>query len=447
MGTIASLQFRLQKLSSLVSSEFYDRESHMSQSASIRGWMIWLLGALFFFSMYIPRVATGVIASNLMQDFAVSAGAIGTLTAFYFYAYLIMQVPVGMLVDRFNPRILLTIMIILCGISCVLFAKAESLGLAELSRALLGFSAAFAFVGALKLAAEWLPFRTMGLLTGLTQSLGMLGAMVGEHPIAVSVATFGWRNTYLGMAAMFFILATAFYLIVKNPIKKQHLSCQQDLSPKTTLWQEAKAVFANPQSWIIGLYAGFLFAPTAAFAEQWGNFYLQIKYGFQDGALGISLIFAGWAITGPVIGWLSSKMGRRKPLMLISALLSLLLFSSILYLPVTKNTLFMLMFLFGVCNTGLVLAYASATEINSRRVAGTSLAIANMMSILIGALFQPLIGFLMDFFATLNPTSNGYNSTDLQYAMTILPGCLLIALFLVPFIRETYGKPLESNES
>lgn len=423
------------------------------QSAPARAWIIWLLGALFFFSMYIPRVATGVITTDLMNDFAVSAGAIGTLTSFYFYPYLLIQIPVGILTDRFGPRILLTIMVTLCGVSCLLFAKAQSMAIAEVSRALLGFTAAFAFVGALKLAAEWFPPSKIGLLSGLTQSLGMLGAMVGEHPIALSVETFGWRNTYLGLAALFFVLATFVVLIVRDkPGKQDSFHVEHQATEGSTLWQETCAVMANPQSWINGLYAGFLFAPTAAFAEQWGNYHLQVAYGLKDGAIGISLIFAGWAVAGPVLGWLSSKMGRRKPLMQLSALLSCVIFCLILYVPLSKALLFTLMFFFGVSNTGVVLAYALATEINPHRVAGTSLAIANMMSILIGAAFQPVIGFLMDFFANSHQVTQSdgplvHNAGDLQQAMTVLPVCLLVAFVLVFFIRETYCKPLETIKS
>lgn len=420
------------------------------QHSSMRAWVIWLLGALFFFSMYIPRVATGVITADLMNDFAVSAGAIGTLTSFYFYPYLIIQIPVGILTDRFGPRVLLTIMITLCGVSCLLFAKAQSMAIAEVSRALLGFTAAFAFVGALKLAAEWFSPSKIGLLSGLTQSLGMLGAMVGEHPIALSVETFGWRHTYFGLAAMFFILATFVVLIVRDkPAKGKSFHVEHQAATGNTLWQESCAVMSNPQSWINGLYAGFLFAPTAAFAEQWGNYHLEVTYGLKDGALGISLIFAGWAIAGPVLGWLSTKMGRRKPLMQVSALLSCLIFSAILYVPLSKAQLFGLMFLFGVSNTGVVLAYALATEINPHRVAGTSLAIANMMSILIGAVFQPIIGFLIDFSASARPMIDNqliHSPADLQQAMSVLPVCLIVAFILVFFIRETYCQPLEQTK-
>ena len=142
-------------------------------------------------------------------------------------------------------------------------------------------------------------------------------------------------------------------------------------------------------------------------------------------------------------------MGRRKPLMQVSALLNCLIFSAILYVPLSKAQLFGLMFLFGVSNTGVVLAYALATEINPHRVAGTSLAIANMMSILIGAVFQPIIGFLIDFSASARPMIDNqliHSPADLQQAMSVLPVCLIVAFILVFFIRETYCQPLEQTK-
>src|SRR5688572_11451641 len=137
-------------------------------------WIVWGLAAAFFFSEYFARVAPGVMVPDLMRDFKVTALTLGSLSAFFYYAYVGMQVPVGILVDRFGPHRLLTVATVLCSAGCLLFASAQSVSLAEAGRFLMGFGASFAFVGTLKLAAVWFPASQFGLLAGLTQALGML---------------------------------------------------------------------------------------------------------------------------------------------------------------------------------------------------------------------------------------------------------------------------------
>jgi len=142
-------------------------------------WLIWGLAAGFFFIEYIARVAPSVMVPDLMSAFSVDATHLGTLSAFMLFAYVAMQIPVGTLVDRFGPHKLLTAMALLCGLACILFSNTHQIIFAELARLLTGISAAFAFVGALKLASTWFPSSRFGLLAGATQALGMLGAFVG----------------------------------------------------------------------------------------------------------------------------------------------------------------------------------------------------------------------------------------------------------------------------
>src|SRR5687768_6752451 len=158
-------------------------------------WLIWGLGAAFFFAEYVARVAPSVMVPELMKSFNVDAMAIGSLSAFFSYAYVSMQIPVGILVDRYGPHRLLTVMCIVCGLGCFLFAAASNIISANLGRFLMGFGASFAFVGSLKLAVLWFPANRFGLLAGLTQAVGMVGAAIGQAPISLVVAHLGWQTT------------------------------------------------------------------------------------------------------------------------------------------------------------------------------------------------------------------------------------------------------------
>lgn len=406
-------------------------------------WLVWGLAAAFFFSDYFARVSPGVMAPQLMEAFQMSATGFGALSAFFYYPYLGMQIPVGLLVDRFSVRLLLTVMTLLTGIACAIFAVANIFSIAAFGRFLLGFSASFAFVSALKLASVWFDQSRFGMLAGFTQALGMLGAFVGEAPVAYAVAQLGWRETMWVMAIIFFILAVAIAIFIRDYPKNQKNILVQEHRADHSIWKSLLVVLKSPQSWFNALYAGMVFAPTAAFAELWGVEHLVHTHHLSHSlaAFGNGMIFLGWGIGGPIVGWISDRLERRKPVMLASAILSGIFISIVLFIPnLSSFAIFTFLFLYGVSNTGVAIAYAVASEINPRQVSGASMAFANMMSVIPGAMMQPVIGRLLDYHSGQQIVNNipVYTASDFNFAMLSLPLALVIAIFLVFFIKETY---------
>lgn len=408
-------------------------------------WLIWGLGATFFFAEYFARVAPSVIATNLMRDFQVSAAALGSLSACFYYAYVGMQVPVGMLVDRFGAHRLLTIMAMLSALSCGLFASAQSLAIADASRFLFGFAASFAFVGSLKLATVWFPPERFGLLAGLTQAIGMLGASVGG-PVSYLVAAVGWRETLWIMSSVFMVLALLIGVLVKDKPEEAIRPATDHLYPESGLLAGLKLVLSNPQSWWNALYVGMVYAPTAAFGELWGPTFLQRAYNLDIhmATYAIGMIFIGWGVGGPIMGWLSDRIRRRRPIMLGSAFFGAIFMGIVIYIPnLPIPVLFLTLFLYGVSNTGVATSYAVASEINPHRVAGTSMAFANMASVIVGASFQPLIGWLLDlqWNGQMLDGVRYYSPIDFRWALVQLPICLILGFFFAFLVRETHCHP------
>lgn len=407
-------------------------------------WVVWGLAAAFYFSDYMARVAPGVMHRNLQIDFGINEAGFGILTASFYFPYILMQIPVGLTVDRVSIRAILTIMSLITALGCIIFGLADGLMMASVGRMLIGFSAAFAFVSSLRLATSWFPPAMLGLLAGLTQALGMLGAAAGEAPVAFLVAHVGWRYSMLIIAFLFIALAGLLYQFVQDkPGAKQRVINHE---PKLSILESLRAILSHRQTWINALYAGFLFGPTAVIGEAIGPAYLQYGRGLtaHAAAFATGLIFIGWGISGPFSGWLSDRMGRRKPLMIFSALCGIVLSSLFVFYPnMDKNMAYLLFFTFGLTNTGVAIAYAVSTEIHESNVVGTSIAFTNMISIFIGALMQPLVGRLVD----LVSGARAYNVetlllTDFQAGLKILPFCSLVALILACLVKETYCKPL-----
>lgn len=405
-------------------------------------WFIWGLAAAYFFSDYLARVSPGVMSHSLQMDFHASAAGLGLLSSFFYYPYILMQIPVGLMVDRYSIRRLLTTMALITAIGCYVFGVAPNLWVAALGRALIGFSAAFAMVSALKLAATWFPAERLGLLAGLTQALGMWGAAFGEAPVSFVMEQVGWRHTMYYMALMFLLLSILILKFVQDsPIDKKSSLAHRTIKPQK-IKKSLSIILSNPQTWIAALYAGFIFAPTAVLAEFWGPSYLQYGRGLSQHAAAFAngLIFIGWGVGGPIAGWLSDKMGMRKPLMYFSAISGTALLFAIFYLPhLSQLTIFVLFFIYGATNIGVVIAYAVATEINPKKTVGASIAFANMGSIMIGAILQPIFGKVIE-------VSLGHKVIDISLlkhgdfftAVSLLPLCSIIALILAYFLKETY---------
>ncbi|WP_131777722.1 MFS transporter [Legionella fairfieldensis] len=407
-------------------------------------WVVWGLAAAFYFSDYLARVAPGVMHHSLQLAFGINEAGFGILTASFYIPYILMQVPVGLSVDRLSIRAILTVMSLITALGCGVFGLADGLVMASVGRMFIGFSAAFAFVSALRLATSWFPPAMLGLLAGLTQALGMLGAAAGQAPVSFLVDNAGWRHSMLIIAFLFIALAGLLYQFIQDSPRSR----QQEFKYESRLgiFASLRIILSHPQTWLNALYAGFLYAPTAVIGEAIGPAYLQYGRGLtaHTAAFATGLIFIGWVIGGPLSGWLSDRMGRRKPLMILSALCGFVLVSCFVFYPhMDKTTAYILFFIFGITNTGVALAYAVSTEIHESKVVGTSIAFTNMISIFVGASMQPLVGYLVD----LVSEARAYNVetlllSDFQAGLRILPLCSLVALILAFFVRETYCKPV-----
>ena len=150
-----------------------------------RGWFIWSLSALAFGYAFFQRVTPGVMVSDLMRDFAIGGGMLGVLSALYFYPYFLLQVPLGTLLDRLGPRLLMSVAVFIAGAGSFLFGIAESLSLAYAGRILIGIGSAVGFLGSMSIAARWFPPHRFAFLTGLAMFLAMMSGVLGQGPLAV----------------------------------------------------------------------------------------------------------------------------------------------------------------------------------------------------------------------------------------------------------------------
>lgn len=399
------------------------------------GTLVCAIGALFYCYEFILRIIPGALQTELSQALGhISASTFGQLSALYYFAYSPMQLPVGMLMDRFGPRRLLSFACLCCTFGSMLFAYSKVLWIVGLGRFLVGFGSSFAFVGVLSLALHWLPQRYFSMVAGLITTLGMFGIMFGEMKITSLVVTTGLPFV-LALSVFAGILLLILILIFVRDGDEYHLKNQS----LPEFFKEVVQVLLSLKVWLIGIIGAALYTSLSVFGELWGKTYLEQAHHLSkvEAAAGISILFLGWAVGAPVAGYLSDLTKKRTLPLVIGALGSLICISLILYMPsLSKNTLKMLLFFYGVFSGTELIVFIMAKEHSGAKLSGTVFAVTNMIITLGGVIFQPLVGKLLDTFKTPNIDAHIYSIQDYQKALSILPISLVFVFIIGFFLRE-----------
>ncbi len=399
-----------------------------------RAWLAFALGALFFFYAFVQRVSPSVMVEDLMRDFAVGAAILGNLSAFYFYAYAGLQIPVGVLMDRIGPRRLMCGAAMLCGLGAILFAASEAIGGAYVGRLLIGAGAAFSWVGTLTILTQWFGASQFALLTGFAQLAGMLGAVFGQAPLAAGVSWFGWRATIFAVAGVGVALSVLLWLVVRD---RPH-----GPAGGTSLLAGLASVAANRETWLNALYGLSMTGPMLAFAGLWGVPYLVATYDVDrsTAAATTSVMFLGWGVGAPLNGWLSERLGTRRPMMFGCGAVAIASFLALLYLPgLSLGWVTALLVVHGYAASVMVLAFACVREHNRRWASGAGLGVVNAAVVGSGALFQPLLGLLLDlqWDGAMQAGARVYRPEAYGLAFAVMPAVAAIGTLSVLAMRET----------
>lgn len=410
-------------------------------------WAMIVLGALFYCYEYFLRIEPSVIHASLMSTFDLNATAFGLLAGYYYFAYTPMQVVVGVLFDRFGVRRLLALATLICAIAAFVFAHAETLAIAQTARFFIGFGSAFAFVGTLKIATIWLPPQYFGFISGACTALGTIGGLVAYNLMTEWMTMFGgWRQTTNAFALIGIVLAVLLFFVLRDRprISDPHIIETPKVSFRD-LFISLIHYLTKKQFWINGLIGCLMYLSLSAFAEVWGIPFVHQAYGLSLALAGrvISVIFLGWIIGGPAMGVLSDTLRLRRPVLMVASLLAAGDIAFVIYgTHWSVEALYFFFFFFGVFSSAQILVFAVGKEISHKNIAGTAVSFTNMIVMLGGTLFQPLIGQLLDLHSTgtiINHVHQ-YTLSDYRFALTSLPIGMLVSFGLSLLLKETYAR-------
>lgn len=406
-------------------------------------WAMWALAASFYLYGFFQRVAPSVMVDALMADFAVGAALTGTLSALYFYAYAGLQIPAGLLLDTWGPRRVTALAAGVMAVGSGLFAAADALWLAYLGRLLVGVGAAFTWVGALKVISLWFPPHRFALVTGLTLTAGMAGAIGGQAPLGLAVDAVGWRATLAGAGGLGLVLAVALWTVLRDRAADGDAT---EVGGTKRLATHLKLVLGNRQTWLVAGFGACMAGPMLSFASLWGVPYLMQAYDATRGqaALATSAMLVGWAVGSPLAGWLSDHVGRRRLPMIMAACAAMATFAAALYWPGLSLTgTGVLLGLCGVASGGMVLCFALGRELNPRQAGGAVIGVVNTGVMGSGAVLQPFIGWLLDLQWQGVTTEAGrvYALDTYRTAFWCLVVAFACAGLLAAFTRESRCQP------
>lgn len=420
------------------------------------GWLsviVFGVATLFYLAAFYLRNSPAVMTTELMRDFSITASQLGQFSAVYFYAYVLMQIPTGVLVDSWGARRLLITGSILAAAGTLAFGATTNVGVAMAGRGLVGAATAVGWVVTLKLATHWFPSHRFATLAGLGLMIGNIGALVAQVPLRLGVEQFGWRPVAIGSAILVAGIAGLAWAFVRNdPAERNYASHAPAILQKTdhlSVWLLLKGfrhIFAYRNTWLIFLAQGGFVGTMIGFTGLWGPPFLRLRFGIPSttAAAVCSVMIVCWAVASPICGHLSDKIGRRKPIYLAGAIIAAAGLATMFYVPGLPLPLFVVVS--GVTSFAcgaVILGFAFAKESVPVHFLGTISGAVNVGNMIGPALLQPAIGWVLDQRWSGQSTDGlrVYGLGDYQAGLSLMVGWLAVSCILIALTRETYCKP------
>jgi MFS family permease len=390
----------------------------------------WLITALYYFHQYTLRSAPSVMMPQLGEAFGLSAAAVASLLGLFYYGYAPFGLVAGPAMDRLGARKVVPLGAAAVGIGALLFATGDPT-LAGVGRFLQGVGGVFAFVGAVFIVSQGFPASKAATFIGATQMFGMAGGSAGQFVVGPLIASgTPWNAFWSAMGVLALVIGGALWMLIP--------SARPAAAGDNWVREAGRAiatVFKNPQSWIAGVIAGLLFMPTTIFDMVWGVRYLEDARGFDYGTavLRAATVPLGWVIGCPLLGWMSDRIGRRRPVMAGGGIVLALCFTSILFGPFGFLPPYLLGLVMGIASGAAMLPYTVIKEANPPQYGGTATGAMHFINFMMTALLGPVFGGRL----MAAPAGGAIDLQDYQQAFVPMLLGVVIAVVLTFVLKET----------
>jgi MFS family permease len=391
----------------------------------------WLITAVYYFYQYTLRSAPAVMMPQLSEAFGLSTLGVASMVGLFYYGYSPFSLVAGVAMDQLGPRKVIPIGAAMVGIGALLFGTGSS-EVASVGRLVQGAGGVFALVGAAYIATTNFPASRAATLIGATQMFGMAGGSAGQVLVGPAIASgVPWSAFWIAMGIAGLVISVLLFFLLPEREKKE----RRDDWLKSAAGA-MKTVFLNPQSILCGMIAGLLFIPTTIFDMVWGVRYLQEARGLDYGSavMRSSMVPLGWIIGCPLLGFLSDRIGRRKPVIAAGAVVLLACLAWILYGRTDLFPPYTLGLIAGLASGAAMLPYTVIKEANPAGMSGTATGVVNFLNFTFSALLGPVFGWLL-----VSASGGAANMTLDHYQMAFQPLLygVALAIVLTLLLKET----------
>jgi sugar phosphate permease len=421
-------------------------------------WFIFVILAAGYVLVYFHRVSSAVVAPELTEAFHVSGAILGVLASAYFYPYAIMQLPAGLLSDSLGPRKAMALFTLIASCGAVLFGLSPNVSVAIFARILVGLGVAVIFIPAMKIFAEWFFAREFAMVTAILMIVGGLGWLSASTPLALLTLWVGWRMAFIIIGIGTLILAVLSWVIIRDRPQDMGLPSPMEVDvPKSKAPAEEKRigllegmriVLCQPYFWPLAIWFFFSCGTLFGFGGLWGGPFMMEVYGLKkaEAANILMMIAVGMILGSPLLSFISDRVVRgRKPVLVGSAVILVLTWMPLAFFPARLNTwiLALICFLMGVFASSIVIiAFTATKELFPTAIAGTSTGTVNLFPFVGGAVFQPLMGAILD---RIGKVGGVYPASAYGGAFFACLIATIIAFIAIVFMKETFPKPSASG--
>lgn len=366
-------------------------------------WINWAVLALAFVVVFFHRYSTAVVAENLASDLNLTGTELSNLASMYFWAYAIMQIPNGILIDHIGARKTTSIGMLLAGVGSVIFGLAPTIFIAYLGRLLVGIGVAGIFVSILKIQSVWFRKEEFPMITGWTSLVGNFGGVLATTPLALLVLALGWRLSFVVIASVSLISYALIITFVKDHPNDLGYDAPNGNPPKSkeSFWVGLIKVIKNPYTWPNFFILFALMGSITSFSGLWGVPYLTHIYGLSAKAASryVLLLTTGIMVGSIIIGNLAKILGKIKGVILAGATIFTLIWFYIIFIANGQPPLALLPILYlilGITAVSFILSFTNVKDVNNPHLAGTATSVANVGGFLGGAILNIVVGYILD---------------------------------------------------
>ncbi|MDR1333058.1 MAG: MFS transporter [Holosporales bacterium] len=409
--------------------------------SSTRSWAAWIVATMFYLYELILRVAPSVMTEGLTESFGTTSTTLGVLVSCYYYSYTILQLPCGIMLDKLGPRNLIGLSALLCVSGTAAVSWANDIGTAQIGRFVIGAGSACAFIGCLQIIADMFPKGYFVILAGITNMMGTVGGLLGGYPVATSVNSIGWRSTMHNLAWLGVIITVLAFIFIPNARGRNQGSTSTNTRERSFITDIASLI-KNGQVVLSSIISGFMYLAISAFAELWVVPFFMVKYGINNerASWAAASVFAGVAIGSIIIALQARKLRSYVRVIRGYSLGTAILFFCLILITPQFYQALLCVFGIGFMTGAQVINFTCAKNNTSPEIAGTTVAFANCIVMLIGSIFQPTVGIILDRFWNNTIGEGGVRVYDIacyNKALLVIPAFMIVACIMSCFLKET----------